>query len=105
MTFLRKSSLFKLVGHKDVTSNCLSVQLKSVSNQDLEIAFVYNPNDESDKISNLSKALDHLASNGCKNQLIIGDNDTSLNPELDYADYIRDPHKVSREFLHGLQDD
>ena len=69
------------------------------------IAFVYNPNDETDKISNLSKALDYLASNRCKNQLIIGDYNTSLNPELDYVDYNQDPHKASREFLHGLQED
>ena len=65
---------------------------------------MYNPNDESDKISNLSKALDHLASNGCTNQLIIGDYNASLNPELDYVDYIQDPHKA-RVFLHGFQDD
>ena len=105
MVLLRKSCPFKLVGHKDVTSNCLSVQLKSASNQELEIAFVYNFNDESDKISNRSKALDHLASNRCKNQLIIGDYNTSLNHELYYVDYIQDPHKLSREFLYGLQDD
>ena len=58
MALLRKSCPFKQVEHKAVTSNCLSVQLKSASNQKLEIAFVYNPNDETDKISNLSKALD-----------------------------------------------
>ena len=66
---------------------------------------MYNPNDEADKISNLSEALDQLSSNGCKNQLIIGDYNTSLNPELDYVDYIQDPHKAYREFLHGLQED
>ena len=105
MVFLRKSCPLKLVEHKDVTSNCLSVQLKSASNQELEIAFVYNPNDETDKISNLSKALDHIASNGCKNQLIIRDYSSSLNPELEYVDYTQDPHMASREFLHGLQED
>ena len=82
MVILRKSCPFKLVRHKDVTSNCIFVLLKSASNQELEIAFVYNPNDEADKISNLSKALDQLSSNRCKNQLIIGDYNTSLNPEL-----------------------
>ena len=51
----------KLVGHKDVTFNCLSVPLKSASNQELEIAFVYNPNDEADKINNLSEALNQLS--------------------------------------------
>ena len=66
---------------------------------------MYNPNDEADKISNLSKAIDQLSSNGCKNQLIIGDYNTRLNPELDYVDYTQDPHKASREFLHGLQED
>ena len=98
MVLLRKSCPFKLVKYKDVTSNSLSILLKSVSNQELEIAFVYNPNDEADKISNLSKALDQLASNGCKNQLIIGDYNTSLNPELDYVDDTQDPHKATREF-------
>ena len=58
MVLLRKSCPFKLVKYKDVTSNCLSVLLKSASKQELEIAFVYNSNDEADKISNLSKALD-----------------------------------------------
>ena len=81
MVLLRESCQFKLVDHKTVTSNCLSVQLESASSQELEITFVYNPNDETDNISNLSKALDHLTSNGCKNQLIIGDYNTSLNPE------------------------
>ena len=107
IVLMRKTCPFnlKLVGHKEVTANCLSVKLDTASNQELEISFMYNPNDEADKISNLSKALDHLASNGCKNQMIIGDYNTSLNPELDYVDYTQDPHKVSRQFLHGLQDD
>ena len=56
-------------------------------------------------ISNLSKSLNHLADDGCKNQLIIGDYNTSLNPELDYVDYTQDPHKASREFLPGIQED
>ena len=86
MVILRKSCPFKLVRHEDVTSNCLSVLLKCNTNQELEIAFVYNPFDESDKISNLSKALDQLASSNCKNQLIIGNYNTNLNPELDYVD-------------------
>ena len=84
-------------------NNCLSVKLESASKQELEIAFVYNPNDEAEKINNLSEALNQLASNGCKNQLLIGDYNTSLNTELDYVDYAQDPHKASREFLHGLQ--
>ena len=105
MVLLRKSCPFKLVIHKDVTSNCLSILLKSALNQEFEIAFVYNPNAEDNKISNLSKALDHLSGNGCKNQLKIGDYNTSLNPELDYVDYTQDPRKASREFLHGLQED
>ena len=42
---------------------------------------------------------------GLKNQLIIGDYNTSLNSELDYVDYDQYPHKVSRECLHGLQED
>ena len=79
--------------------------MKNVSNHEVEIAFVDNPNDAADKISNLSKALDQLSSNGCKNQLIIEDYNTSLNPELDYVDYTQDPHKVSIEFLHDLQED
>ena len=41
---------FKLVGYKDVTSNCLSVKLESASNQELEIAFAYNPKNEAEKI-------------------------------------------------------
>ena len=54
------------------------------------------------KISNLSKAFEHLAENGSKNQIIIKDFNTSLNTELDYVGYTQDPHKASREFLHGL---
>ena len=54
MVLLRKSCPFKLVNFKEVSSNCLSIKLESASNQELEIAFMYNPNDEADKISNLS---------------------------------------------------
>ena len=104
MVLLRKSCPFKLIKFKEVTSHCLSVVLESASKQELEIAFMYNPNDEADKISNLSKALDLLSNNWCKSQLIIGDYNTSLNPELYYVDYNQDPHKASREFLHGLQE-
>ena len=102
---LRKSSPFKLDKTEIVTQNCLAVKVKSASNQEIEIAFVYNPNDESDKISNLRKALDHMADNGVKNQMIIGDYNSSMNFEIDYVDYTGDPHKASRNFLHGLQED
>ena len=71
MVLMRKSCPFKLVNFKEVTYNCLSVKMESAFKQDLEIAFVYNPNDEADKISNLSKALDQLSSNRCKIQLFI----------------------------------
>ena len=37
--------------------------------------------------------------------MIIGDYNTSMNFELDYVDYTGDPHKASRNFLHGLQED
>ena len=94
MVLLRKSSPFKMVKTEVVTQNCLAIKLKSASNQEIEVAFVYNPNDESDKISNLRKALDHLADNGAKNQMIIGDYNTSMNFELDYVDYSGDPHKT-----------
>ena len=80
-------------------------QIESASKQELETAFVYNPKDEADKINNLCEAFNQLSSNGCKNQLIIRDYNTSLNTELDYVDYTQDPHKASREFLHGLQED
>ena len=67
MVLLKKSCPFKLVNFKEISYNWLTVKLESASKQELEIAFVYNPNDEADKISNLSKALDQLSSNGCKN--------------------------------------
>ena len=66
MVLLRKSCPFKLVSCKEVSHNCLSIKLESASNQELEIAFMYNPNDEAHKISNPSKALDQLSSNRCK---------------------------------------
>ena len=53
---------------------------------------MYNPNDENDNISNLTKALNHLAENGSKNQLIKGDYNKSLNTGLDYVGYAQDPH-------------
>ena len=47
----------------------------------------------------------HLADNGCANQLIIGDYNSSMNTDLDYVGYSQDPHHASREFLFGLQED
>ena len=73
MVLIRKTCPFKLNCHQDVRPNCLAVKLTSASNQELEIAFVYNPNDELEKIRNLKAAVTHLAGNGCLNQLIIGD--------------------------------
>ena len=67
MVLLRKLCPFRLVGYKDVISDYLSVKLEYASNPKLQIAFVHNTNNESDKISKLSKAHDYLASNGCKN--------------------------------------
>ena len=52
---------------------------------------MYNPNDESEKISNLRKALDHLAYNGVKNQMIIGDHNSGMNFELEYVGYTKPP--------------
>ena len=40
---------FILVRYKEVTPNCLAVRLKSDSNQESEIAFVHNPNEETEK--------------------------------------------------------
>ena len=79
--------------------------LTSASKQELEIAFVYNPNDEVDKIKNLKAAVTHIPDNGCANQLIIGDYNSSMNTDLDYVGYSQDPHHASREFLFGLQED
>ena len=49
LVLIRKSCPFSLIHHYEVTPNCLSVRLVSASNQELEIAFVYNPHDELDK--------------------------------------------------------
>ena len=87
MVLIRKSSPFTPVRHYKVTPDCLSVKLVSASNQELEIAFVYNPNGEMEKIRNLKAAVTHLADNGCKNQLIIGDYNSSMNRDLDYIGY------------------
>ena len=57
----------------------------SASNQELEIAFVYNPNNEIEKMRNVKAAVTHLADNGCTNQLIIGDYNSSMNKDLDYV--------------------
>ena len=106
MVLIRKSCPFSPIRHYEVTSNCLSVRLVSASNQELEIAFVYNPNGEMEKIRNLKAAVTYLADNGCKNQLIIGDYNSSMNRDLDYIGYgDQDPHHASREFLFGLQKD
>ena len=67
LVLTRKSCPFSLIRSYEVTSNCLSVKLVSASNQELEIAFVYNPNDELEKIRNLKAAVTHLAGNGCLN--------------------------------------
>ena len=61
MVLIRISCPFSPVRHYKVTPNCLSVKLVSASNQELEIAFFYNPNDELDKIRNLKAAVTHLA--------------------------------------------
>ena len=106
LVLIRKSCPFSLISSCEVTPNCLSVRLVSASNQELEIAFVYNPNDELEKIRNLKAAVTHLAGNGCLNQLIIGDFNSSMNRDLDYVGYgSQDPHHASREFLFGLQED
>ena len=106
LVLIRKSCPFSLISSCEVTPNCLSVKLVSASNQELEIAFVYNPNDELEKIRNLKAAVTHLAGNGCLNQLIIGDFNSSMNRDLDYVGYgSKDSHHASREFLFGLQED
>jgi len=58
---LWKTCPFSIVRHKEVTLKCLAVRLKSASDQELEIAFVYNPNEEIEKIKNLKKVVNHLA--------------------------------------------
>ena len=103
IVLIRKSCPFKLNCHQVVTPNCLAVKLTSASKQELEIAFVYNANDEVDKIKNRKATVTHLADNGCANQLIIGDYNSSMNTDLDYVGYSQDPHHASREFLFGLQ--
>ena len=87
-----------------MTLKCLSVKLTSASKQELEIAFVYNLNDEVEKIKNLKAAVTHLAENGCANKLIIGDYNSSMNKDLDYVGYTGQDH-ASRDFLFGLQED
>ena len=69
------------------------------------MAILYNPNDETNKISNLRKAVYHMVESGSKNPLIIGDYNTNLNKDLDYVNYSKNPHQASREFLHGLKED
>ena len=69
MVLIRKTCPFSLIRHYEVTPNCLSVKMTSASNQELEIAFVYYPNDELDKIRNLKAAVTHLAGNGCTNNM------------------------------------
>ena len=53
----------------------------------------------------ISEALNDLAKNGPKNHLIRGDSNTSLNKDMNYVGYTKDPHCASREVLHGLQED
>ena len=96
MVLIRKSCPFALNCHQVVTPNCLAVKLTS------EIDFVYNPNDEVDKIKNFKAA---VADNSGANQLSIGDYNFSMNMDLDYVGYAQDPHHASIEFLFGLQED
>ena len=49
---LRKKCPIRLVRHREVTPNFLAVRQTSAWNQELEIAFDYNPNDETEKIKN-----------------------------------------------------
>ena len=82
IVLLRKSSWFKLDKTNVVTQNCLAVKLRSASNQEIEIAFFYNTNDESDKISILiRKALDHMTDNGVKNLMKMVDYNSSMSFE------------------------
>ena len=93
MVLIKKSCPFSLIRQYEVTPNCLSVKMTSASNQELEIAFVYNPNDEMDKIRNLKAAVTHLADNGCTNQLIIANKMVTkiptMRPEIFSLDYKR----------------
>ena len=59
------------------------MKFTSASKQELEIAFIYNPNNEVDKIKNLKAAVTHLAENNCANQLIKGDYKSTMNTVLD----------------------
>ena len=54
---------------------------------------------ETDKIRNIKTAVHNLADNGNSNPLIIGDLNSSLNRDLDYMEYLQDPHQASREFI------
>ena len=83
MVLIRKTCPFSLIRHYKVTPNCLYVKMTSASNQELEIAFVYNPDAEVDKIKNPKAAVTHLAKNRYANQLIIGDYNSSMNTNLD----------------------
>ena len=49
MVLIRKTCTVSLIRHYEVTPNCLSIKMVSASNQELEIAFVYNPNNEMEK--------------------------------------------------------
>ena len=42
MVLIRKTCPFRLIRCYEVTPNCLSMKMVSASNQELEIAFVYN---------------------------------------------------------------
>ena len=59
MVLIRKKCPFRLIRCYEVTPNCLSVKMVSASNQELEIAFVYNSNDEIEKIRNGKAAVTH----------------------------------------------
>ena len=63
--------------------------------EELKITFECNPNHETY----------HLADNGYSSQLMIRDFKCSLSNDLDYMEHLQDPHKVSRGFLCGLQDE
>ena len=57
------------------------------------------------KIKKLKAAVIQLSDDGCANQLIIGDYNSSMNTDLDYVRYSQDPHHASGEFFLGLQED
>ena len=68
-------------------------------------ALIYQILVHSDRVP-LKAAVTHLADNGCSNQLIIGDYNSSINRDLDYVGYTgQDPHQASKDFLFGLQED